>query len=151
MNESLDGLTLASWVAGVWYKHRRGLPLIGHEAAIVGCMEHHREWRARWDSLGTSNDPELSRDVLHVHYDAIVKMQIDAGKPSEIRLGYESLRKKEFTEFEALHTLIPALSEVLWMAKTKNEPFDDAQYIQLAQDYVKLALQRPTFVRRQEK
>ena len=151
MDEGLDGLTLASWAAGVWYKHRRGLKLIGHEAAIVYCMEHHSRWRSRWDSLGASNDPELSRDVLHVHYDAMVKMQIDSGKPPEILQGYEKLRSKEFAEFEAIHTLVPALSEVLWIAKTKNEPFDEDRYIHLAQDYVKLALQRPTFVRRQEK
>ena len=151
MNESLDGLTLASWAAGVWYKHRRGLKLVGHESALVYCMEHHREWRSRWDSLATSNDPELSRDVLHVHYDALVKMQIDSGKPPEILLGYESLRGRAFAEFEAIHTLIPALSEGLWTAKAKNEPFDEGRYIELAQGYVKLALQRPKVVRRQGK
>src|SRR6516164_7683055 len=54
MDEGLDGLTLAGWAAGVWYKHRRGVVLTGHEGAIVYCMEHHTEWRSRWDSLGSS-------------------------------------------------------------------------------------------------
>jgi hypothetical protein len=151
VTENQEGLTLASWAAGVWYRHRRGVQLGGHEAAIVYCMEYHREWRAQWDSLGTSNDPDLSRDVLHVHYDAMVKMQIDSNDPPEIREGYQKLRDREFTEFEALHTFIPALSETLWIAQTKKTLFDRAHYIKLAQDYVNVALHRPTFVRRWEK
>jgi hypothetical protein len=150
MDEGLDGLTLAGWAAGVWYKHRRGVMLSGHEGAIVYCMEYHTEWRSRWDSLGTSNDPEVSRDVLHVHYDAMVKMQIDNNEPPEIREYNEKLRDKGFTEFEAIHTLIPALSETLYTTK-KNEPFDKSTYLKLASQYVTLALQRPTVVRRHGK
>jgi hypothetical protein len=151
MDDQLDGLTLAGWAAGVWYKHRRGVALSGHEAAIVYCMEYHAEWRSRWDSLGTSNDPEVSRDVLHVHYDAMVKMQIDDNEPPEIREHYQKLRDKGFTEFEAIHTLIPALSETLYATKTKNEPFDKTTYLRHAAEYVKLALQRPVVFRRHEK
>jgi hypothetical protein len=40
--------------------------------------------------------------------------------------------------------LIPALSETLWVAKTKNLAFDSACYVQLAQQYVTVALLRPT-------
>ncbi|HEY2382482.1 MAG TPA: DUF1841 family protein [Terriglobia bacterium] len=148
MNDDLEGLTLANWVGGIWFKYRRGVPLTGYEGALAHCMEFHKEWRSRWDSLGHSNDPELSRDVLHVHYDAMVKVQIDSDSPPEIRQFYNKLREKAFTEFEALHTLIPPLTEALWMAKTKNEPFDNARYIQLAKQYVDVALMRPTSVRR---
>ena len=151
MDENQEGLTLASWAAGLWYKHRRGVPLAGHEAAIVYCMEYHSEWRSRWDALGSSSDPQLSHDVLHVHHDAMIKMQIDAKEPAEVGECYQKLRDKGFTEFEALHTFVPALSETLWVAKTKNQPFDNQQYIQLVQDYTKVALQRPTFVRRWQK
>jgi hypothetical protein len=150
MDEGLDGLTLAGWAGGVWYKHRRGVALSGHEGAIVYCMEYHTEWRSRWDSLGTSNDPEVSRDVLHVHYDAMVKMQVDNNEPPEIREHYERLRGKGFTEFEAIHTLIPALSETLYTTK-RNELFDKTTYLKHASEYVKLALQRPAMFRRKGK
>lgn len=148
MDNGLDGLTLAGWAVGVWYRYRRGVALSGHEGAIVYCMEHHREWRSRWDSLGTTDDPEVSRDVLHVHYDAMVKMQIDNNDPPEIPEHYGKLREKGFTEFEAIHRLIPALSETLYASKTKNEPFDKATYLRLAAEYVKLALLRPMISRR---
>ena len=80
-------------------------------------------------------DPEVSRDVLHVPYDAMVKMQVDNNEPPEIREYYEKLCEKGFTEFEAIHTLIPALSETLYTTK-KNEPFDKATYLKLASEYV---------------
>jgi hypothetical protein len=151
MDDDLEGLTLANWAAGIWYKHCRGVPLNGHEAAIVYCMEHHQEWRARWDALGESKDPELSRDVLHVHYDALVKMQVDGNDPPEIRECFEKLREREFTEFDALHTIVPALSETLWAAKTKNQPFDNASYTQLAQQYVRVAILRPASRRKHDR
>jgi hypothetical protein len=151
MDDDLEVLTLVRWITGVWDKHSRGIKLSGQEEAIVYCMAYHAEWSSRWDSLGTSNDPETFRDVLHVHYDATIKMQIDNSDPPEIRKHYERLRSKGYTEFEAIHTLIPAFSEASYTAKTKKEPFDNKTYLRLSAEHVKLALQRPILFRRQGK
>ena len=148
MNEqSLEGMTLASWAGGVWNRYRRGIPLIGLEGALGQAMDFHTEWRPYWDTLETTKDPDVSRLVLHVHHDAMVKLQIDVGNPQKIKECYEQLLNKQFKEFEAIHTIVVAFTEELWQSRSGNSPFDLARYVQKAEEYTRVALQRPTWVR----
>jgi hypothetical protein len=149
MNEqSLEGLTLAGWAGTIWNKHCRGVPLIGLEAALAHCMQHHSEWRHYWDALSFTKDPEISRIILHVHHDAMVKLQIDGNNPPKIKELYDLLIVKQFKEFEAIHTLVVAFSEEVWDSRSKSETFNFERYASKAEEYTRVAMQRPTWTRR---
>jgi hypothetical protein len=113
-------------------------------------MQHHAEWRAEWDML----DPDAPRTekgienrLVHIHNDAVVKLQLDNKQPKELSELYQMLQEKGFDEFESIHTLGLALTEETGFARENNESFNTQRYIERATGYLKQALSRPNLTR----
>ena len=138
------------FMAEAWKCHRQGLPLEGELADLVYCMEHHDEWSGVWDNLSTAQDTgvEIQTDdgpvnpLLHIHLDGIVKRQLDAGDPKEIRFVYNLLESRGFEQFDAYHVIARALVEEIWGIMAGKHQFDEARYISNVQKYAKEEIRR---------
>jgi hypothetical protein len=149
MQESkLAGITLLSWTLQLWRDHRRGVPLVGQHAAIAHCLQNHPEWWSDWDTAEYAGDERaITTRLIHIHNDAAILVQVERDNPKEIKALYDTLRGKDFTEFESIHTLAVAFTEESSHAVENGETFDLQRYVERANRYVKEALSRPNLAR----
>ena len=144
----LQRTTLLSWTLEIWRDQRRGMPLTGQPAAVAHCMQSHPEWWSDWESAEhTDNAAFIKTRLIHIHADASIRLQIERGLPSQIKILYDAMREKGFTELESIHTIAVAHSEENAKAAENNEGFNLDQYIETATLYVKEALTRPNLTR----
>ncbi len=124
-------------LAQAWKGHRKGLPLEGELRDLGWAMAHHAEWSPIWDNLATAQDTgvEILEDghpvnlLLHVLMDSIIKRQLDADDPEEIKSVYQHLESQGFEEFDAIHILARALVGEMWEIMNRQRPFDRTRYV----------------------
>jgi len=151
MNENrLQNATLLTWTLQVYKDFKRGIAQTPHEAAIARSMQNHREWWPDWEAFdrgtGVEDSTSTSR-LMHIHHDARVLMQVEQSEPKEIRGFYDALREKEFTEFEAVHTIALGLTEEFSHSREHNEDFSSSRYVERAAVHTKASLARPNMTR----
>ena len=146
-DSTLSSMSLLSWTLQIWHDHRRGVRQSGHLAAIVYCMEHHREWWRDWDlATGSDKDASMTTRLVHIHNDAVIKGQLDRGDPPEIMTLFNSLREKCYSEFDSIHTLALALMEENDYVREHDGAFNRDRYVERANRVV-LEIQSRNLVR----
>ena len=139
---------MLTWTLQIWNDHRRGVRLQGHHASIAYCLQQHKEWWNDWEHAHDgSHDHSITTRLIHIHNDAAIKTQIEAGQPQAVKTFYDSLVQRGFTEFETIHTLGVALSEENGYAREHGEPVSLDRFVERADRYVKEALSRPHLTR----
>jgi len=138
------GLSLLSRTLQIWNDHRRGIPQSGEQASVAHCLQHHKEWWSGWaTATDTGENSSIAARLLHIHNDAMVRSQLDFGSPREIRVLFDALREKGFTEFECIHTLALAVSEENAYVQEHGGSFNPERYVKKAERYTHEALSRP--------
>jgi hypothetical protein len=147
-DSKLQNLTLLGWTLQIWRDHRRGLPLQGQLAAIAYCLQNHPEWWSDWDSAEMHpDDRAITNRLIHIHNDAAIRLQVERGQPADVKVLYDAMREKGFTEFETIHTFAIAFAEEGAFVTEKGGEFSVERYTERASVYVKEALSRPNLVR----
>jgi len=149
-DKTLNNLTLSSWAATVWEKELRGVPLQLQESALAWCMRQHADWRNFWNNLNNHATVETQRAtnmLVHIYNDAAVKLQLQSNNPPEICEFHEAMRRKGFSEMDALHAIAYVLQELNWNAKTTGTTFDQQQYIDRTRRYVENVMEHPDLLR----
>ena len=149
-DKTLSNLTLSGWAATVWEKELRGVPLQMQESALAWCMRQHADWRNFWNNLNNHATVETQRAtniLVHIYNDAAVKQQIDSNNPPEIVEFYQEMRKKGFSEMDALHAIAYVMQELNWNAKSNGGTFDQKQYVERAKRYCDNVMEHPDLLR----
>jgi Domain of unknown function (DUF1841) len=149
-DKTLNNLTLSSWAASVWEKELRGVPLQLQESSLAWCMRQHADWRNFWNNLNNHATVETQRAaniLTHIYNDAAVKLQLESNSPPEIKEFFQEMRKKGFSEMDALHAIAYVWQEMSWNSKSAGVTFDQKQYIERTKRYVENVIAHPDLLR----
>jgi hypothetical protein len=116
-----------------WQKHRDGEVLSPLESQIVQVITEHPEYH---DAIAGDIERDYTVEggetnpFLHMGLHLSVREQVSTDRPGGIAAVFNSLAEKSGDAHAAEHRMIDCLAETLWEAQSKNQPPDEAQYLE---------------------
>ena len=128
-----DRNELRNMYVAAWQKHRDGEVLSPLESQIVQVIAEHPEYHN-----AIAGDIERDYTVeggetnpfLHMGLHLSVREQVSTDRPGGIATVFSRLAEKSGDAHAAEHRMIDCLAETMWEAQGKNQPPDEAQYLE---------------------
>ena len=128
-----DRNELRNMYVAAWQKHRDGEVLSPLESQIVQVIAEHPEYH---DAIAGDIERDYTVEggetnpFLHMGLHLSVREQVSTDRPGGIAAVFSSLAEKSGDAHAAEHRMIDCLAETLWEAQSKNQPPDEAQYLE---------------------
>lgn len=116
-----------------WRKRRAGAALSPLEAQIAQVVEEHPEYQ---DVLATDVDQDFpvedgrTNPFLHMGLHLGIREQVATDRPAGIAGVFSALAARIGDAHGAEHRMIEILAETLWESQRRNEPPDEAAYLE---------------------
>ena len=129
---------------GAWAKAKAAQPLTALEKIALAVIQMHPEYHS------ILNQPEQfkhqdyfpefgeTNPFLHMSLHLSIHEQLSINQPTGITEIYSQLKLKHHNEHDAQHIILDCLAETIWQAQRNNSGLDNAQYLQLLQQKVRI-------------
>lgn len=129
-----DRAELRRMYSDAWEKFRNAAPLSPLETQIAQVVNEHPEYQAMVESDAVDADfsPEQGREnpFLHMGLHLAIRDQVSTGMPPGIREIHARMAARHGDAHAAEHKMMEALAETLWESQRRNQPPDDAAYLE---------------------
>ena len=128
-----DRNELRNMYVAAWQKHRDGEVLSPLESQIVQVIAEHPEYH---DAIAGDIERDYTVEggetnpFLHMGLHLSVREQVSTDRPGGIAAEFSRLAEQSGDAHAAEHRMIDCLAETMWEAQGKNQPPDEAQYLE---------------------
>lgn len=129
-----DRNELRQMYAAAWRKRLEGQPASPLELQIADVIAMHPEYHDDVASEELDKDylPDGGRTnpFLHMGLHLAVREQVATDRPAGIAAIHKALTARSSDPHAAEHAMIEALAETLWEGQSRNQPPDEAKYLE---------------------
>ena len=129
-----DRNELRQMYADAWRKRLENLPASPLEVQIADVIALHPEYHetVMSDDLDKDFLPDggETNPFLHMGLHLAVREQVSTDRPPGIAAIHSNLAARSGDAHDAEHAMIEALAETLWESQSRNQPPDEAEYLE---------------------
>ena len=129
-----DRNELRQMYADAWRKRVESLPASPLEVQIADIIALHPEYHETVTSGDLDKDflPDggQTNPFLHMGLHLAVREQVSTDRPPGIAAIHRNLAARSGDAHDAEHAMIEALAETLWESQSRNQPPDEAKYLE---------------------
>ena len=129
-----DRNELRQMYADAWRKRLEERPASPLEVQIADVIAMHPEYHDDVSSADLDKDylPDggQANPFLHMGLHLAVREQVTTDRPVGIAAIHRALAARSGDTHDAEHAMIEALAETLWEGQSRNQPPDEAKYLE---------------------